>query len=65
MVKAFQSGVRSWKTTTVAIITAIMAVGNVVVAIIDGDPATVPNWELTIGVIMTAIGLIFAKDSDK
>lgn len=65
MVKAFGDSVRNWKTTTAAILTAITAVSSVAIALLDNDPATIPNYEVAVAAIMAAIGLLFAKDGDK
>ena len=53
----------SWKTTIFGaggLLTVITFAAN---ALFDGDPATNPDWAVTITAILTGIGLIFAKDS--
>ena len=50
------------KTTLAGILTALVAVGNAGVALLNGEQ---PDWTVTIAAITTAIGLIFASDSDK
>lgn len=56
---------KSWQTTAAGVITALIAILSAVGAIIDGDPATNPNWEMTVAAVTTAIGLILARDNNK
>jgi len=56
---------KSWKTTIWGILTILGALVSVAVALIDDDPSTNPNWELTVTTIMAGIGLIFSKDFNK
>jgi hypothetical protein len=52
------------KNTTFAGIGAILvAVGAIVKALFDNDPATVPDFAAAIAAVMAGIGLIFAKDA--
>lgn len=52
--------------TTFAGIGAILAaIGSLVTAYFDGDPATVPNFTAAAAAVIAGIGLIFAKDSPK
>ena len=55
----------SWKTTLMGICSIGTAIFGVVLAIIDGDPTTTVNWEVTIAAITAGAGLIFARDNDK
>ena len=57
--------VRSWKTTIVAALVAVNAVLHAVLATLDGDPATVPDWNVVIALTVVAIGLFFSKDADR
>ena len=50
------------KTTIAGILTALVAVANAGVALLNGSQ---PDWTVTIAAITTALGLLFAKDSDK
>jgi hypothetical protein len=59
------SALRSWKTTTVAILLAIDAVGHAGMALLDGDPTTNPEWSTVVALVVAAVGLLFARDSDK
>ena len=57
--------IKSWQTTALGIITALVLILPQLQAAIDGDPATVASWEL----IATGLGMLgigaFAKDGDK
>ena len=55
---------KSWKTTILGVLTIATAVFGAVMALIDGNPATNPNWETLIAAITAGIGLIAAKDSN-
>lgn len=55
---------KSWKTTTLGVLTIVTAVAGAVMALIDGNPATNPNWETLIAAVTAGIGLIMAKDSN-
>jgi hypothetical protein len=51
------------RNTTVAGVGAILvAVGSVLSAMFDGDPATVADWASAAAAIIAGIGLIMAKD---
>ena len=52
----------SWKTTVSGILTAVVAVSSAVIATLNGGS---PDWTATIAAITAAIGLLFAKDSNK
>lgn len=53
---------RSWKTTVAGVATALGAVSTAVAALLDSDPATVPNWPMVATLLGVAWGLIMAKD---
>jgi len=53
------------KTTVAAIAGIFVAVGYVVFTFFDGDPETMPAWEMVFGVLMPSIGLLFARDNNK
>lgn len=55
----------SWKTTVFGILLVVDAVGHVISALIDNDLTTNPDWSLVLVAVVTAAGLIFAKDRDK
>lgn len=54
---------KSWKTTSTAIIALVIAVLSSVSAMIDVDPTTNPDWATVGSSVVLAIGLIFARDS--
>jgi hypothetical protein len=55
---------RNWKTSLGGIVTALAALFGAVKALTDGDPATVPDWNVVITALAAACGLFFAKDYD-
>ena len=55
----------SWKTTTAGILGIVAAVATAVSAMLDNDPATVPNWSAVAAIASTGFGLLFARDNDK
>lgn len=54
---------RSWKTTVLGVVTIISAVAGAVKFLVDGDPATNPDFFAVWTAILAGVGLIFAKDS--
>lgn len=52
----------NWKTTTAGIATAVIAIGNAVLGIVNGTPV---DWATTVAAITAAIGLFLAKDASK
>ena len=54
----------SWKTSLCGALVAITAWANLVVAILDSNPSTTPNWDSAIALTIAAIGLIYAKDKN-
>ena len=55
--------VRNWKTTFMGIGTIVVALIGVAMSILDGNPATNPDWTVTIAALTAGWGLIMAKDS--
>ena len=55
--------IKSWKTTFMGIGTIIMVLIGVAISLIDGNPATNPDWTVTIAALTAGWGLIMAKDS--
>ena len=53
----------SWKTTTAGIATIIASVATALSAMLDNDPATIPNWTAVIATATTGFGLLFARDN--
>lgn len=55
---------RCWKTTAAGIIGVATVILTQVGAMLDGNPATVPQWELVTPAVIACIGLLFAKDAN-
>ena len=55
---------KSWKTTAAGIAAIVIAVASLVQAQFDGDPSTVPNYEIAIAAIMSGLVGLFARDND-
>ena len=62
--RALIRSAKSWKTTTVAVLIAVVAIANALIAMLDSDPATVPDWNVAITALIAAVGLFLAKDDD-
>lgn len=56
---------KSWKTALMGVGSALSILIILIVALFDGDPATVPAWETAVPGILSALGLMAAKDGDK
>ena len=52
----------SWRTTLAGICTAVIAIADGIMKLVDADPMTKPDWALIIAAVTAAIGLIFARD---
>jgi len=57
--------VKSWKTTVMGVCAILTAVAGAVKLLVDGDPATNPDWTATLAAVAAGIGLIAARDNDK
>ena len=54
------------RNTTIAGIGSILvAVGGVLTALFDGDPATLPDYATAVAAILAGVGLIMAKDAKR
>jgi hydrogenase/urease accessory protein HupE len=53
----------SWKTSAAGIAAIVVAIASCVQAAFDGDPATVPSYEVAIAAVITGLGLLFARDN--
>jgi hypothetical protein len=60
-----RAALNSWKTTLVACLLAADAIGHAVIDTLDGNPATVADWNLVIVLLLAAAGMLFARDADK
>ena len=56
---------KSWKTTVMGVCAILTAVAGAVKLLVDGDPATNPDWTATLAAVAAGIGLIAARDNDK
>lgn len=54
---------KSWRTTTLGIITILGALMGVVKCLIDNDPSTNPDWQTAIAAMTAGWGLIVARDN--
>ena len=54
---------KSWKTTSAAVLAVVIAICVALKAMWDGDAATVADWGYVATAIVTAIGLFFARDN--
>lgn len=54
----------SWKTSAAGIAAIVVAVASCAQAMLDGDPATSPNFEVAIAAIISGLGLLFARDNN-
>ena len=52
-------------TTVLGVAAILTAVGSLLTAMFDSDPATLPDWGSTAAAVIAGIGLIFAKDAEK
>lgn len=66
MVKNVLATVANWRTTTIAILQALVVVFGAVVNMIDLDPATVADWNkviVALAAALSSIGLWQAADA--
>ena len=50
-------------TTVLGVAAILTAVGSLLTAMFDSDPATVADWGTAAAAVIAGVGLIFAKDS--
>jgi hypothetical protein len=53
----------SWKTAAAGIMAFVVALGTAAKAMLDDDPSTVADWNITVATLFTMIGLITARDN--
>ena len=53
---------KNLKTTIAGVATAIVAVSHALIELYNGGT---PAWAVTVAAVTAALGLLFAKDSDK
>ena len=54
----------SWKTTLFGAGGLVIVLANVASMLLDGDPATNPDWGVTFAAVMPSIAALFARDND-
>lgn len=54
---------KSWRTTVTGALAIVAAVIPAIQALLDGNPATSPDWSVTGAAVMAGIGLIAARDN--
>jgi len=47
------------------VLAALEVVAMEVKLLFDADPGTNPNWNAVVAIVLTATGLVMAKDNDK
>lgn len=52
----------SWRTTLFGTGGLVAVLAATASALLDGNPATNPDWTLVVAAASTAIGLLFARD---
>lgn len=65
MQAVFRSAMVSWKTTTVGVLLFVGELANNLVAVLDANAATEPDWNVVVTSFAAMVALIFAKDGDK
>jgi len=55
----------NWKTSVGALGLIIVALGQALPLLFDGNPNTNPDWNILIPELMAAVALLFAADGDK
>jgi hypothetical protein len=55
---------KSWKTTAAGIAAILGVIFPAIAAALDANPATDPNWAMVIPAVITAAGLLFARDAN-
>jgi hypothetical protein len=56
---------KNWKTTLAGLLIVLGAAATQGAAMLDGNPATVANWNLVLAAVPVAFGFIFAGDAAK
>lgn len=54
----------SWKTTTTGVLAIISALVGAAQVLLDGNPATNPDYAVLVPAILAGIGLITARDNN-
>lgn len=56
---------KSWKTTVTGVCAILIAVAGAVKLLVDGDPASNPDYTAVLAAVAAGIGLITARDNNK
>ena len=54
---------KSWKTSAAGIAAILVALGGAVQVLFDGNPATNPDWNVTVAAVLAGVGLMTARDN--
>ncbi len=54
---------KSWRTTTMGVLAILSALIGAAQALIDGNPATNPDWTTLSAAVLAGVGLITARDN--
>ena len=49
--------VKSWRTSSTAIVSAIATVAGAIYVMIDGNPETNPDWQIVVPVVLGLFGI--------
>jgi len=65
MIKQFtKSAVGSWKTTVVGFLIALRIVSPTIIAALDGDPSTIPDWNTAVDALLAQLLGLIARDNN-
>lgn len=56
---------KSWKTSAAGLGTILTTLGTTLNQLMDGNPATNPDWNLVLPLLFTGCIGLFARDNDK
>ena len=54
----------SWRTSSLGILAIISAICGAATAILDGNPATNPDWTTIVSAVTAGVGLMTARDAN-
>jgi len=59
-----ETKMKSWKTTAAGVGGLIATIGSILNQVFDGNPATNPDWNLVLPILLTSFIGIFARDNN-
>lgn len=62
-IKKRKSEMKSWKTTAAGVGGLMTTLGSILNQLFDGNPATNPDWNLVLPILMTSLIGLFARDN--